>query len=101
MGGVGVDDQLWIADVRTDAVRARLGFGHDDRAAAAVGRTLDALAFTEVVEIRRLDENEAGKRAVIFPSSGIEVTFDDGTARVRRGGYLIGAGAVIVGAGSP
>ena len=79
------DEELRIVDVVSGAVEARLAYSHVRRGADAAARTLAALGFAEVVETRALD---AG-----FGGIGVKVTFDveAGTARVSRGGRVIGS----------
>jgi hypothetical protein len=81
------DDELRIVDVVSGAVEARLPYSHVRRGANAAARTLAALGFTEVAETRTLDAGLGGG------GSGVEVAFDvdKGTARVSRGGRVIGS----------
>jgi hypothetical protein len=79
------DEELRIVDVVSGAVEARLAYSHVRRGADAAARTLEALGFAEVVETRDLDAD--------FGGIGLKVTFDveAGTARVSRGGRVIGS----------
>jgi hypothetical protein len=78
------NDELRIVDLASGDLKARLPYSHVRRGADAAARTLAALGFTEVVETRTLDAS--------FGGIGVEVTFDvdRGTARVSRGGRVIG-----------
>ncbi len=82
-------DYLWIADVATATVRARLACGHGRAGAAAIGRTLDALGFTTRVPTRALHEHD-GKSNVIFRDQGLEVSLAGPIARLARAGRVVG-----------
>jgi hypothetical protein len=81
------DEELRIVDVVSGAVEARLAYSHVRRGADAAARTLAALGFAEVVETRTLDARFG------VGGIGVEVRFDSeaGTARVSRGGRVIGS----------
>jgi hypothetical protein len=81
------DEELHIGDVVSGAVEARLAYSHVRRGADAAARTLVALGFAEVVETRELDARFG------VGGIGVKVTFDveAGTARVSRGGRVIGS----------
>jgi hypothetical protein len=83
------DEEVRIVDVVSGAVAGRLAYRHVRRGADAAARTLGALGFTEVVETRELDAGVG----VGVGKIGVEVTFDveAGTARVSRGGRVIGS----------
>jgi tetratricopeptide (TPR) repeat protein len=78
------DDELRIVDLASGVVEARLPYSHVRRSADAAARTLAALGFTELAATRDLD--------AVFGGIGLKVTFDvdQGTARVSRGGRVIG-----------
>ena len=79
-------DELRIMDLASGALQARLPYSQVRRGAAAAARTLGALGFTELAETRDLDADFGG-------IGGLKVTFDvdQGTARVSRGGRVIGS----------
>ena len=85
MSEVAGDDELRIVDLVSGVEKARLPYSHVRRGADAAARTLAALGFAEVVEARALDAGGGG--------IGVEVTFDveAGTARVARGGRVLGS----------
>jgi hypothetical protein len=78
------NDELRIVDLASGDVKARLPYSHVRRGADAAARTLAALGFTELAATRDLD--------AVFGGIGLKVTFDvdQGTARVSRGGRVIG-----------
>jgi hypothetical protein len=82
------DEELCIVDVVSGAVEARLPYSHVRRGADAAVRTLAALGITELAETRTLDPDFRGTIG-----SDVKVTFDPdrGTARVSRGGRVIGS----------
>ena len=83
--GDTANDELRIVDLVSGALEARLPYSHVRRGADAAARTLAALGFTELAETRTLD--------AVFGGIGLKVTFDvdRGTARVSRGGRVIGS----------
>jgi hypothetical protein len=90
MGGRRVDDELWIADVASGVVQARLGYGRDRRGATAIARTLAALGFSQTIAIHRLSEDESGTFVGVLPGDHLRISVDGATARVSRGGHVIG-----------